>query len=568
MKTNIYDFRRKLKFESKITLLYLIFGFLWILFSDKVLDMLVPDDSLLTHFQTYKGSFYVLVTSGFLFLLIKKHMQNLRNTEAQLNDSEFRFKKLYDNGPFGMVMVDKEFGFLKANSEFCKIIGYSEPELKQLTSIVISHPDDLIKDMPFIQKLIKKEIAVYKTEKRYIRKDGVMIWGSLALTANFDKEGKFLYNLGIVEDITQRKQVEELLIESQSKFKNLIWDMYVGVLIQGPDSEILLSNPKALELLGISESQLLGKTSFDPDWNVIHEDGSPFPGSTHPVPQAIATKHSVRGVVMGVFHPLNGQRVWLLVDAIPQLNSNGTVQQVVCTFIDISKRKEAEQELKDSREQLRNFASHLQKVREKERLSITIEIHDSLAQFLVALKIDIGMYKNKLLKGNKVVEVENVISELDSFILKTENTIITARRIMNGLRPEQLELLGFIDATEAFLLDFEETHHIKCWFETSLSELNIKSELEFTLFRILQESFSNILKHAFATMVTVLLTNNDGLLVLEIVDNGIGFDKNNSGRKDSYGLISIKEQLKLINGHFDISSTVGEGTKLRIEIPI
>ncbi|MFZ4726395.1 MAG: PAS domain-containing sensor histidine kinase [Paludibacter sp.] len=568
MKTNKYDFRRKLKFETKITLLYLIFGFLWILFSDKVLDMLVTDDSLLTQFQSYKGSFYVLVTSGFLYLLIKKHMHDLRNTEAQLNDSEFRFKKLYDNGPFGMVMVNKELRFIKANSEFCKIIGYSESEIQHLTSKDISHPDDFKKDMPFIQKLIKKEIAVYKTEKRYIRKDGVMIWGSLAVTANFDKEGKFLYNLGIVEDITQRKQVEELLIESQSKFKNLIWDMHVGVLIQGHDSEILLSNPMALELLGVSESQLLGKTSFDPDWNVIHEDGSPFPGSTHPVPQAIATKHSVRGVVMGVFHPLNGERVWLLVDAIPQLNPNGTVQQVVCTFIDISKRKEAEQELKDSREQLRNFASHLQKVREKERLSITIEIHDSLAQFLVALKIDMGMYKNKLLKGNKVVEVENVISELDSFILKTENTITTARRIMNGLRPEQLELLGFIDATEVFLNDFEEAHHIKCWFETTLSELNIKSELEFTLFRILQESFSNILKHAFATMVTVLLTNNDGLLVLEIVDNGIGFDKNNSGRKDSYGLISIKEQLKLINGHFDISSTVGEGTKLRIEIPV
>jgi PAS domain S-box-containing protein len=533
-----------------------------------VLDMLVTDDSLLTQFQSYKGSFYVLVTSGFLFLLIKKHMQDLRNTEDQLNDSEFRFNKLYDNGPFGMVMVDEELRFIKANSEFCKIIGYSESELKQLTSKVISHPDDLIKDIPFIQKLIQKEIAVYKTEKRYIRKDGSMIWGSVALTANFNKEGKFLYNLAILEDITQRKQVEELLIESQSKFKNLIWDMHVGVLIQGPDSEILLCNPKALKLLGISESQLLGKTSFDPDWNVIHEDGSPFPGSTHPVPQAIATKHSVRGVVMGVFHPLNGERVWLLVDAIPQLNPNGTVQQVVCTFIDISKRKEAEQELKDSREQLRNFASHLQKVREKERLSITIEIHDSLAQFLVALKIDMGMYKNKLLKGNKVVEVENVISELETFILKTENTIITTRRIMNGLRPEQLELLGFIDATEAFLLDFDENHHIMCWFETSLSELNIKSELEFTLFRILQESFSNILKHAFATMVTVLLTNNDGLMVLEIVDNGIGFDKNNFGRKDSYGLISIKEQLKLINGHFDISSTVGEGTKLRIEIPV
>jgi len=568
MKSYKFDFRGYLTFETKITLSYLIFGFLWILFSDKVLDIVITDDALLTHFQTFKGTFFILITSGFLYVFLRKHMQNLRNTESQLNESEFRFSKLYENGPFGMVLADKEFRFIKTNSEFCKIMGFNEAELKQFTFKDISHPDDLKNDLPFIQKLIEKEITVYKTEKRYIRKDGQVIWGSLTLIANYDTEGEFLYNLGIVEDINQRKQVEELLKESQSKFKNLVWDMQVGVLIQGPDSEILLSNPKALELLGISEDQLLGKTSFDPDWNVIHEDGTPFPSSTHPVPQAIATHLPVRGVVMGVYHSLKKEHVWLLVDALPQLNDDETIYQVVCTFIDISMRIKAELELKDSKEQLRSFATHLQKVREKERLSITMEIHDSLAQFLAALKIDMGMYKNKLLKRKKAVEVQEVISELETYIVQTDNSIKTARRIMNGLRPEQLELLGFIEATETFLNDFEEAHHIKCRFETTFSKLNINTEHELVLFRILQESFNNILKHARATVVTVHLSTNNNKLVLEIVDNGIGFDKNNFGSKDSYGLISMKEQIKLIHGDFDIISNIGTGTKVKVEMPV
>jgi signal transduction histidine kinase len=133
----------------------------------------------------------------------------------------------------------------------------------------------------------------------------------------------------------------------------LVWDMQVGVLLQGPKTEIFLSNPKALELLGISEDQLLGKTSFDPDWNVIHQDGTPFPGDTHPVSQAIATRRPVRGVIMGVYRPSFRDRVWLLVDAVPQFFPDGSIRQVVCSFNDISELKKTEKTLRESEEKFR-----------------------------------------------------------------------------------------------------------------------------------------------------------------------------------------------------------------------
>ncbi|MBN1950261.1 MAG: PAS domain S-box protein [Bacteroidales bacterium] len=138
-----------------------------------------------------------------------RNITELKHREEQLFESEFRFGKLYENGPFGMVMADKEFRFLNANPEFCAIMGYSEAELQQFTFMDVTHPDDLPKDMLNVSKLINKEISVYKTEKRYIKKDGQIIWGSLTVTTTYDSEGRFLYNLGIIEDVTERKKTEE-----------------------------------------------------------------------------------------------------------------------------------------------------------------------------------------------------------------------------------------------------------------------------------------------------------------------------------------------------------------------
>ncbi len=143
-------------------------------------------------------------------------------------------------------------------------------------------------------------------------------------------------------------QTEEALQTSKETLQDLIQKLQVGVVLQGPETEILLCNQTALDLLGLDKDQLLGKTSFDPSWNVIHEDGSPFPGHTHPVPMAIATRQPVHNVVMGVYRPRSNDLVWILANADPQFAPDGSVRQVICTFSDISERKQTEEALQKS----------------------------------------------------------------------------------------------------------------------------------------------------------------------------------------------------------------------------
>jgi len=166
------------------------------------------------------------------------------------------------------------------------------------------------------------------------------------------ENGKVVRVYGSFQDISERRKIEDALRESEARFRNLVWDMQVGVILQDAGSKIILSNPKALELLGLTEDQMLGRTSYDPEWKVIHEDGSAFPGKDHPVPIAITTAKPVNNVVMGVYRPVTRDRAWILVDALPQLDTDGSVRQVVCSFNDITARKNVEHELRIQKERL------------------------------------------------------------------------------------------------------------------------------------------------------------------------------------------------------------------------
>ncbi|MCE1197475.1 MAG: PAS domain S-box protein [Marinilabiliales bacterium] len=176
-----------------------------------------------------------------------------------LDESESRFYKLYDNGPFGMALVDDRFHFIQVNAQYVRMLGYTEEELRQKSTGDITHPDDWATDQIYLGKLVNREISVYQTEKRYLRKDGALMWGSLTVTANYTSEGQFLYNLAILEDITDRKRNEVALMDSEALFSKIFHASPFPITLADPETDQWVEvNEAFLSLTGYSRSEIVG----------------------------------------------------------------------------------------------------------------------------------------------------------------------------------------------------------------------------------------------------------------------------------------------------------------------
>jgi len=263
-------------------------------------------------------------------------------TEEQLRESELRFSKLYEDGPFGMAMVDSEFRFKKVNPAFSAMLGYTERELQKMTFKNITHPEDVAKDLPNVLKLINKEISVFKTEKRYIRKDGQEIWVSLTVTANYNDDGNFLYNLAIIEDITLRKQTQEALIESEEKLRTLLLASFDGAYRMSADWITMY------ELDG--KNFIADTTKSNNQWFQEY-----IPPVDQPLVMAVIQEAIRNKSVFVLEHRVwrvDGTFGWTYSRAIPRMNANGEIFEWFGVASDITERKKAEEALKKSKQLL------------------------------------------------------------------------------------------------------------------------------------------------------------------------------------------------------------------------
>jgi len=142
-----------------------------------------------------------------------------KRAEEALRESEQRFRKVFEEGPLGMSIIDLDYQFVKANPTLCQMVGYTEQELSALTFRDITHPDHIEADLQHTQKLFARDIPYYKVEKRYIKKDGEIIWVTLTASVIRDEDGRPLYGLAMIEDITERKQAEETLQKAREELE-------------------------------------------------------------------------------------------------------------------------------------------------------------------------------------------------------------------------------------------------------------------------------------------------------------------------------------------------------------
>ncbi len=230
------------------------------------------------------------------------------------------------------------------------------------------------------------------------------------------------------------------------------------------------------------------------------------------------------------------------------------------THIDLTERKKADEEIKNSKKLLVDLYKHLDEIRENERASISREIHDQIGQSLTALKLDLNqMYK--YINSNPEAE-----TKLERMVGLISETIKDVQRISSDLRPGILDDLGLAAAIEWFTDEFEKRTGIKCRLKLDDSIVgDPKKNLIF--FRVLQEALTNVIRHANASAVSIGLNQTKKGMTLAIRDNGIGIAIEKIESTKSLGLIGMRERVRQFGGKIDISSKEGHGTKLTISVP-
>lgn len=366
----------------------------------------------------------------------------------------------------------------------------------------------------------------------------------------------------------ERRQALEALHANEKLLKGITSSLGEGIFVQDAEGKLIFMNPEAERLLGWNEAELLDQNMHQ----TIHSqnpDGTPL-AEVDCGALGVLKNGSVYRTDDEVFMRKDGSLIPVSYIA-SAISEGGKPVATVTAFQDISQRKQAQQDLLESRKQLRELFSYLQTVREEERTRIARELHDELGQMLTAVKLD-AMWLTARLTG----EQPGIVSKAASMSLLIDETLNAMRRVASDLRPMMLDDLGLVAAIEWLTGEFAKRTGIAVRLEMDLEqvqredrdECDLDAEVATAAFRIVQESLTNVARHAQAEQVLVMLKCTDDRLMLRISDDGKGTDTTNGNKRDSYGIIGIRERAHSLGGSLDFSSVPGKGVCVEVVLPI
>lgn len=359
----------------------------------------------------------------------------------------------------------------------------------------------------------------------------------------------------LLVNISKRKGVEMALRESEEKYRDLYDnapDMYHSV---DGNSIIIDCNETEARMLGYKKEEMIGRPITD-FWT---EESKRLHKQTFS-----AIKEEKRDQVIEREFIRKDQSTFLAsLHVFTKTDKNNNFVKTKTIARDITESKRLENELKNSREELRNLYAHLQSVREEERRCIASEIHDELGQVLTTLKLDLSWLKTKLSK-----ESNQLASNVQSMSDLVDKTIESVQRISSELRPGVLDHLGLSDAIEWLAGEVCGRKELKYDITIDPEDIVLDQNRSIAVFRIFQEALTNIVRHAEATKVEVHLTKGPSALMLEVRDNGTGIPDDKLSDHKSYGLIGIRERARYLGGDARISGIPHKGTTVDVYIPL
>ncbi len=350
-------------------------------------------------------------------------------------------------------------------------------------------------------------------------------------------------------------ETKKSLTESEEKYRTLVNNIRIGVFRNTPGKgRHIYANPAMAEMFGYdSLEEFMGHRIID-EYEKPHERARLL--------EAIKRHGFVKDMELAM-RKKDGTLILCSCTATAHIDELGKIEWLDGIIEDITERKRVEMELRRSREELRSLSAHIQSAREEERGRIAREIHDELGQMLSKLKLDIAWLKKRLSnEQGQLVEKSDKMSDL------VDSTIRAVQRISSELRPGVLDYLGLPDAIEWQAKEFKEQTGIGC--TTSIpSDLVVEDkDISTAVFRIFQETLTNIIRHSKASRVDVVLKQEDNILELDVQDNGMGILNEKVVHHASFGLLGMRERARFLGGKVSITGVPGKGTAVVVSIPL
>ena len=468
-----------------------------------------------------------------------------KRAEEALRDSEVRFRRVTEAAFEGIAVTEKGM-LVNVTRKLATLFGYQRNELlgKPISQLIAPgvREETSLKilsgySIPYESVCMKKDRSTFPVE----------VCGK-----NYSSKGRALC-VTAIRDISKRKLAEKVLQESEEKYKTLTENSLTGIFIH-QEGKFVFVNDKFAHMHGYKPEELLHREHLllvHPDERKLLKGIVVKRLEGKPVPH----QYEVRRITK------DGRTIWC--EMMATLIHYKGKPAIMGNVIDTTERREAENAIKNSEEQLRNLTTYLQRVGEIERTNIAREIHDELGQTLTVLKMDLTWLRKRL--PDDQVSLRERTDTMSQLI---NRTIQTVKKISTALRPGLLDDLGLAAAIEWQSEEFHQRTGIKCRLIIEPRDITFDKDRNTAIFRILQETLTNVARHAEASEVNVSLKQRDGQVELKVRDNGKGITDEQIGNPKSFGLIGIRERVKIFGGHSAMKGAPGKGTVMTVRIPL
>ena len=363
-------------------------------------------------------------------------------------------------------------------------------------------------------------------------------------------------------DITEMKRAEEIIRESQRVMSTLMGNL-PGMAYRcrcDRDWSMEFISEGCLALTGYSPSEVMGNSRVSYGKLI-------YPRDREMVWKTVMKSVKKKEHYQLVYRIIRADKKirWVWERGLGIYSPTGKLLALEGFIADMTEQKQAEEQLEHSRKQLSIHADHLHTLLEGERAEIAREIHDELGQILSALKMDLFWLDRKLPDKQDAVK-----EKIESMTRLIDSTIKAVERILATLRPAILDDMGLTSAIEWLAEEFQSRTGIACEeiLEPTPECLITDEKISTALFRICQEAFTNVTRHARATRVEIILRTVGNMIELKVVDNGVGISKADIAKANSFGILGIRERVNLLGGKVNIAGRKGKGSVLRVRIPV